>query len=140
MGIDKFLFSDPTTGLLRRSLDVHLKRLEAVSANLANLDTPGYKAIKVDFKKSLATEVRRAHPELPAATQAGHIGYVDPTVTTRSLEFVERDDDSGRVDGNTVDLDREMTELAHAQLQYSASIAALSRKMAILTQALSDKI
>jgi len=140
MGIEKFLFANPTLRVLERSLDIQVKRIEAITSNLANIDTPKYKAVQVDFRDVFATEIRRVNPEFPVATHPGHFGFSETESQARPVRLRERQGGAMRVDGNTVDLDREMADLAQAQLQYSASVTALSRKISLIAQALSAKV
>jgi flagellar basal-body rod protein FlgB len=138
MGIERFLFSDPVSGLLARTLDVHSHRADVVAGNLANVDTPGYKARDVDFRAALQDAVAATDdPATMKRTHPSHMGRPD-----LSPEFETEDrkvDENIRVDGNTVDQDKEMQKLAESQLLYNAAIVALSRKNNMIRTALNGK-
>ena len=139
MGIERFLFGNPTMGLLKRSLDVHSHRVDVVASNLANVDTPGYKARDVDFKAALQSAMEDVQgPSHLSRTHPQHLERSDLT-----MEFDMEDDvDKGsiRVDGNTVNQDKELQKLAESQLMYQASIIAMAKKLKMINQALNTKI
>ncbi|HPQ67817.1 MAG TPA: flagellar basal body rod protein FlgB [bacterium] len=137
MGIERFLFGDPAIASLQRSLDVQTLRSELVAANLANVDTPGYKARDVDFTKVLATEEKRLGGSLsmetsdPRHLSAGDGGSIP-------IEVQEDDESNMRVDGNTVDQDKELQKLAEIQLLYEASITAITRKFTLISDVINN--
>ncbi|MCB9477616.1 MAG: flagellar basal body rod protein FlgB [Deltaproteobacteria bacterium] len=133
--VQHFLFDDPTMRLLSRSMDVQMSRVEVVSSNLANLETPDYRALTVDFDSAFKSAIRERDPETMTATNPRHMGFDAKGDGMGSIRFVEREG-APKVDGNDVDLDTEMSTLAHAQLQYSASVAAMQRKIGLITTAL----
>ena len=57
MLIDKLLFSDTVPMMMKRSLDFNSTRHLLISNNIAQMDTPGYKANDVDFKSQLRDAV-----------------------------------------------------------------------------------
>lgn len=95
---------DQTTRLLSAALGAAALRQEALSHNLANLNTPGFKRLQVRFED-----------ELRSATAPD---AVRPRVVRDTLT-------SGRPDGNNVDLERESVLIAENQIHY----AALTRQM-----------
>lgn len=137
MGIERFLFGDPAIASLQRSLDVQSLRSELVAANLANVDTPGYKARDVDFTKVLATEEKRLGGSLSMETSdprhlSGNDGGSIP------IEVQEDDESNMRVDGNTVDQDKELQKLAEIQLLYEASVTAITRKFTLISDVINN--
>lgn len=84
---------------LERFLEITTDREQTISANMANVDTPGYKTKDVNFKQALAQASDDGGMQLsPAVMEVGGL-----------LE---------RPDGNNVNLDREGTLLAQSQLQF----------------------
>lgn len=77
-------------------MDVADLRHRVISQNLANVNTPGYRRMDVEFEKQLAQEMSR-----PAASGRSSV----------SPEIVEDDSSSMRADGNNVDIDREIGHL-----------------------------
>lgn len=107
-------------------LDWTAKRQQTISANLANIDTPGYKAKDISFSeqmKALSLEVSS-----PV--------HLEPT-TGNGLGVFEVDT-KAKQNGNTVDLDREMTELTKNGLQYVALVQFLNQKLRTLRSAIRD--
>ena len=137
---------DTTLARLERSLDVRLARHNVLSANVANVDTPGYTPKDVDFKAAMAQASGGVTGSTDATTltvtdeqhmgpgagpsggggQAGDIPLVDTNASAPSI------------DGNKVDLDRTMVALAENGLQYGASARAAGKKLAILRYVTSD--
>lgn len=128
------IFGDRGLDTIGRWLDGLARRRDAVAANIANIDTPGYRRQEVAFE----TELRRAlmgdrralrttDPRHIAGTRAAHTGLG----VERVQELM-----SPRRDGNTVSIDEEMVTLSETQLRYQAATAALGRKLAALREAI----
>ena len=112
---------------IENMLDWAAKRQQTISANLANIDTPGYKAKDISFTEhlqSLGLDTTSAE-HLTAASQS-------------SMRVYEVGGTEGRANGNTVDLDREMTELTKNGLQYIALVQFLNQKIRTLRSAIND--
>lgn len=107
-------------------LDWTAKRQQTISANLANIDTPGYKAKDISFSeqmKALTLEV--TSPVHLETEKMNGLGVFE--VGTKEKH-----------NGNTVDLDREMTELTKNGLQYVALVQFLNQKIRTLRSAIRD--
>jgi flagellar basal-body rod protein FlgB len=122
---------DRTVGLLHAALERASRRVSAVASNLANVDTPGYRAVDVRFEELLegavGIEPRRTHPmHLGGAAEA-------PAGTV-----VERTSSRMRNDGNTVDVDLEMTLLASLQGRYQTAAELVRKRFALLLYAATD--
>ena len=99
-----------TISMAQKSLDCLWKKQEALSDNLANIDTPGYKRKQVSFeeafrKRLIADETKSSAKMREAIEGAGY------TVYTR--------DDTARVDENNVNADVEETEMTRTWLHYN---------------------
>jgi flagellar basal-body rod protein FlgB len=105
---------DATLARLERSLDVRLIRHNVLAGNLANVDTVGYQPKDVDFTTAMSGE------------SGTEVRVVDGEGAAPSL------------DGNRVDLDRTMAQLAENGMQYGAGARAASKKLAILRYVVSD--
>lgn len=100
------LIDTPALRLLGASLDVNAYRQALISSNLANIDTPGYRAQDIDFRKSLENAVKSADA---SSSQA-------PSPVAHKVQgLIERPD------GNNVSSDREALLLAHTQLRFTLS-------------------
>jgi len=139
MGIDRFLFGDPTLAFLQRSLNVQDARTAVIAGNLANVDTPGYKARNLDFEKALETAQNDAarHASLKR-TNSRHLPGSEET--DFPVDVIETDQESIRVDGNTVDQDEEIAKRGSAHSYYNASLTAYSKKLKILNTVLNARI
>ncbi len=124
----KVLF-DQTINTAARALDVRSRRHELIVSNLANADTPGYKAFELQVEKALANQ-KKADPSLPLeSTHPEHMKMTGKRVSALKPYVVELNHtNSFRGDGNTVDMDREMSNLASNQLLYKASAQIISKK------------
>ncbi len=90
----------PVFSQLEQFLSVTTKRETVISANMANIDTPGYQTQDIDFQQALSQAMTQSDPE-PV--------HVNVRKVRGLLE---------RPDGNNVDMDRESLLLSEAQLQY----------------------
>lgn len=142
------LFNDPTARALRGALTGLQQRQQTIASNIANVDTPNYRARDVKFEEMLAAQLAGPQPrEIAktlrlglATTNERHIAVkpiasapVDATpVTTTSL------DGSLRNDGNTVDIEREMSKLAETQILYTALGQITSTKLDGLRSAINE--
>lgn len=127
---------DPTIGALNTSLNLRLLNQNVVSSNIANADTPGYKAKSVEFESALR-DALGVGGELPVKeTNAHHIVHR----TTDPIDPEVYDDPNGveSLDGNTVDRGAEMAKLSENQLLYDASAEMLKRKLGMLRYAISE--
>jgi flagellar basal-body rod protein FlgB len=92
-----------------RYLDLANDEIRLTTANMANIDTPGYRAVGMDFE----AEMREA------------ITGVDQGRPARPVRVSEVDGLVARPDGNDVSLDREGLKLAEAQLKFKMGVALL---------------
>lgn len=107
-----------STQLIGKDLDGLWARQQAISDNIANFETPGYKPKSVSFEDQLKAAIDGAG----SGTQgnpADAIGSVQPVVT-------QADDETLRADGNAVDLEQQNVELARTELNYSYSLQMMS--------------
>jgi len=113
------LFNDPAFKAISYALDGLSLRQKVTANNIANVDTPGYKAQQVKFEDQLQQAMRdNTEPGLPLqATNAAHLGG-DSSKTT--LAAVEHQNNTLRNDGNNVDVDVEMTTLAETTIRFQA--------------------
>jgi flagellar basal-body rod protein FlgB len=120
---------------LRASLDYHLARHNVLTANLAHVDTPGYKP--VDLQRAGAFE-GALHAAL-ATTQSGHIAQAHASVSGEAWHVVE--DASAQAtatDGNAVSLDREAVKIATNQIRYDTLSSLVQNELAGLAWAAND--
>jgi len=127
---------DQALGIHAQALILRSQRAQVLAANLANADTPNFKARDVDFKSVLsAAQQQTAAETVPVqATHAAHISMTPDTQNGYELKY--RGPYQSGIDGNTVDTQKEHTEFMQNALQYQASITFLSSRMRTLLTAI----
>ena len=131
--IDKLL-SD--TNVMQKSLDAAWSRNEIISQNIANVDTPGYKRKDVAFEEYLVNSKKKITGN---RTDVRHIPIspsdidsVEPTVTQDYSKL------SMRIDGNNVDIDTEMAELAKNSIKFNALTQMLNGSFSKIKSVISE--
>ena len=114
---------DTTQAALEAAIAGASQRQQALAANLANANTPGYQRVDVDF-----------HSTLAAALDDGGSGAADRLHET---SFAAQVDASGatRADGSTVDVDAESAKLAENALEHQAAVQVAHARIGILKAA-----
>src|SRR5690348_11346950 len=103
---------DKTTRALAASVNLRQTRNNVTAANIANAETPGYQAKKVDFEDALARALDLEGIGSPPGTQPEHFPTGRGALSRIKADIYENPDVSVNNDGNTVDLEREMSNLA----------------------------
>ena len=135
---------DTTLERLQSSLDIRLQRQNVLNGNLANVDTPGYRPRDLDFNAAMkAASAPHAERTPVGPVSEGHIPVDVGSMGSDAESFVKTvplsTSESG-LDGNGVDLDKTMVELARNSLLYGASAKAANKKLAILKYVASDGV
>ncbi len=113
-----------TTSYLQKGLDAAWKRQEVIANNIANVNTPDFKASSVEFEQHFKAALEaEAGGFKNKKTRAKHIDF-GQDIDTLGYSVVKQTNTTERMDGNNVDIDYEMAELAKNQLYYNT----LSRK------------
>jgi flagellar basal-body rod protein FlgB len=121
------LFSN-TFASLEQALNYSSSKQKVISQNIANADTPNYKAKDVSFKAILQNELSQNFTA--NRTDNRHIDFSDSPLTQPSI--VTRPNVQYNNSGNSVDLDQEMSDLATNQIYYDALIEQENSKFATL--------
>lgn len=116
--------------LLKKSLDGLWVKQQATMGNIANSSTPGYKAKKVDFE----TQLRSAIEKGLEGKKSELIGSINESNTVTKTS----DEQSLRLDGNNVDLEKENMELAKTQLQYMYTVTELNSYFSKMRSVISE--
>ncbi len=133
------MIEDKTIKALAASLDFRQIRQELASANIANADTPGYKAKKIDFEEALARALDVDGAEQMQATDPKHYDVGSGGFGNLQPEISESTDGVVSEDGNTVDRDKEMAEMAENKILYDASVQLLNKKLALMKYAIGNE-
>ncbi len=115
---------DGGTKLYEHSLDVRGAIHEAVAANVANEETPGYRAMHLPFKQALQAAEKGNGPLLPMKTHSFHLPIINEG--ERAFLHVTTPLMGSGPDQNTVNLEEEMTQMAENNLMYMAVAQFLS--------------
>ena len=115
---------DSALGIHQNALALRSQRAEVLASNIANADTPGYKARDIDFKSALESVKQTGSTSL-ATTHSKHIQMNNATKTSEVLYRVPL---QPSLDGNTVDGLVEKSSFAENALHYQASLTFLDGK------------
>ncbi|MDH4121068.1 MAG: flagellar basal body rod protein FlgB [Deltaproteobacteria bacterium] len=126
--------------LLERSLDLRTKRNEILSSNIANQETPGYKARDLVFEKALGEALEAQTPGPMRVTDPRHMDGRRPLPLEMVRgEVIQSANPNASLDGNTVDMEREMAKLAENQVAYAALTRMVSHKIGQLKLAMQSE-
>ena len=114
---------DLTTQVVGKALDGWTERAKVIAQNIANVDTPNFKASELLFEEQLQAALRAPTPHL--AMRTTHTGHIDVNRASRDVSGVfpqvhQLVQMTLRNDGNNVDIEREMERLAETQLSFQA--------------------
>jgi flagellar basal-body rod protein FlgB len=120
-----------TIDALRRQMTIAVAKQVASAGNLANIDTPGYKAKEVTFSDALKSKLAPAtNSTFSSAGQAAA-----PVVDVKQQEVEGL---PARRDGNNVQLDRELLAMGRAAGDFSAAQTALAAKFRLVRYAINE--
>lgn len=113
------------------ALDGLSLRQRVTANNIANVDTPDFKAQQVSFEEQLQQTLNRDEASLRLKTTApGHLQY--KTSPDSDLIVIQRHNNTLRNDGNNVDIDLEMSTLAETTVRFQALTQLAGTKLALL--------
>ncbi len=119
----------------QQALQVREHRQQVLASNIANADTPNFKARDVDFKTALTNALGSGsgtpapqHSSL-ATTAAGHLRGAPAQSGAADAALLYRKPAQGSVDGNTVDMDAERAQFLDNAIRYEASLTFLNSQI-----------
>nr|WP_086941133.1 flagellar basal body rod protein FlgB [Thaumasiovibrio occultus] len=124
---------DKALGIHQHTVGVRAQRAETLASNLANVNTPGYKARDIDFQRALSAATA-GHSTSLNRTNERHIVATTRASTGEQKFRVPTQPDTG--DGNTVDAQVERNLFMQNALEYQASLDFLGAKFQNLTKAI----
>ena len=118
---------------LENTLNHRLQKQKVIVGNIANALTPGYRALGYEFEAQLQKSIDSSPKNQMTATHEKHFrgqgvlgsGNIKADVHVKPTESIGND-------GNTVDADREMADLAENQILYNFTVEVLNRRLAML--------
>lgn len=126
-------------GIHQKALEVRVQRAEVLANNLANADTPGFKARDIDFKAVLGgvQSGQQAEGQLAMSTTNGkHLPHGSGNSMAGPNELLYRVPNQPSLDGNTVDTQQELAEFTKNTMQYQSSFHFLNGKFKSLNNAI----
>lgn len=126
---------DSALGVSPQVLALRAQKTELLSANIANSDTPGYKARDIDF--AAAMQAASGAQESMTRTHAGHLGGGSGP---GSVEPMYRVPSQPTLDGNTVESQREHAEFMDNSIRYQASLNLLDGRINSLRTAIRGQV
>ncbi|MEX2374717.1 MAG: flagellar basal body rod protein FlgB [Dehalococcoidia bacterium] len=115
----------------RQALNGLSRRQASISANVANIDTPGYRRREVEFEQALKEQLGVSATRM-AATRPGHFSAAGSATAGQGSSARPRDVVSERNDSNDVSIDEEMLLLVDTQLRFQALSQTTGQRMATL--------
>lgn len=120
------------------ALNTRAYRQEILAANIANADTPHFKARDIEFKEALMGALHgKINPLALSTTSQRHIDAASPAPLDPHLKY--RTETQSAVDGNTVDMDVERAAFAENSVQYEASLTFINGLLRSMQQAISNQ-
>ena len=126
---------DKVFGVHEQGVLIRARRAELLASNLANADTPNFKARDIDFKQVLQQVETGSNTAHMRSTHAKHL-QADGFGGSMNAELLYRNPTQPSVDGNTVDSQQEKSQFIQNAMQYQASLSFLSGKIKSLMSAL----
>ncbi|WP_456408037.1 flagellar basal body rod protein FlgB [Thiolapillus sp.] len=123
---------DSALGIHVKALNVRTQRTELLASNIANADTPGFKARDIDFKTALSG----ANSHLSSGLQRTHENHLSASAGSFGATTLYRVPNEASLDGNTVDGQLEKAAFAENAVRHQASLTFLDRKFKGLIGAL----
>jgi flagellar basal-body rod protein FlgB len=128
---------DKTVSFLSRALDVMSLRHQIIASNVANQDTPNYKATDIKFHEELESALKANGTIEIQKTDPKHMAPGDPYAPVAAGNIFMRPDGAG-YDGNNVNAELEMATMAKNTIMYDAAAQIVSGKLKALSSAIRD--
>ena len=124
---------DKSTKALGARINFSQLRHSVVSSNIANVETPGYKAKRLRFEEALSRAIDLSGKGRMLASEPGHIANGPGRISNVRADVFEDPDVNLTNDENTVDLEREMAVLKENSIIYKAAVQLINKKLGFST-------
>ena len=121
---------DQVFGVHAQALQLRARRGELIASNLANADTPNYKARDVDFRHALD------NAQSATAMQANHASHISHANASGHTSTLYRVPNQSSLDGNTVDTQLESAKFSENAVRYQTTLRFLNGKISGLMKAI----
>lgn len=115
--------------MVEKSLDYLWEKQQAISNNIANAETPGYKSKYVTFEENYRSR-------LQDAMKAKNPSQVQKAISGARTTVRESAEETARLDGNNVNADVQLIEMSRTALQYQYGLNAINSDIARLSTAI----
>lgn len=129
---------DTTAQALEQSMNFRLQRHNITSANVANAETPGYHAKKIDFEEALARAIDLEGLGSSHSPNKAHIALGAGSIGRSRVDIYDDPDVNLTNDKNTVDVEKEMAALAENTVLYKAATELINKKLAQTRYAITE--
>lgn len=129
---------DKTTNALATSLRMRQIRNNVTASNIANAETPGYHAKKMDFEEALGRALDMDGMNSLSTSSPEHFAVGGVSAGKTRPDIYENPEGAVNNDGNTVDLEKEMSALSENAIMYKSALQLINKKMAALKYAAGD--
>jgi flagellar basal-body rod protein FlgB len=122
------------------AMSLRAERQQVLANNIANADTPNFRARDFDFSTELASSLQKQHTGSGmtlATTSDRHLQASSTSLSSRELLY--RVPDQPSLDGNTVDMDRERAQFTDNAVRYQASLTFLTSRLQSLKTAMQSE-
>lgn len=129
---------DKTIKSLNASLQMRQLRQNVINANIANAETPNYRAKKMDFESALASAIDKEDMGKMHVEHRDHFLMGQGAIGRVRGDIYDNPEINYSNDGNTVDLEKEMAKQLENSVMYDAATKLISKKLAALKYAATE--
>ena len=129
---------DTTTNALASSANFRLQRHNVTAANIANAETPGYKAQKLDFEEALSRAIDHEGLGKVHVSDKEHFLMGQGATGRVHADVYDNPDAAVSNDGNTVNLENEMATLSENSILYKAALELINKKLGSMRYAVTE--
>ena len=119
---------DKTLQMIEDRLNLSSVNQKLIAGNLANINTPGYRAKELSFESTLRESLQE-HVLQMVRSNSGHVAPDEPSEAMRSTQVIET---------GPVDLDNEMVALTKNSMEYQHMVGLLNKKFTMLKTAITE--
>ncbi|MBB5018745.1 flagellar basal-body rod protein FlgB [Chitinivorax tropicus] len=128
---------DREFAFLEKAIKLRTFRQELIASNIANADTPGYKAKDIDFANALSGAVGNRGDLALSTTHRRHLGPAEGSAM--GAQVLYRLEKQASIDGNTVDTDTELANFTDNAVRYQAELTFMNSRIRSLTSAMQTR-
>ncbi len=126
------IFGDSALNTASKAMDGLSYRKNVISQNVANVDTPGYHALELNFESELQRSMSSSPKLSISLTNSNH--QLSKDDASGAYQAKLRSGGAERADGNNVDIDTELVQMTETGIRYSALTTAVSKKLSLLKE------